>query len=348
MNYTRWSSGPAPNYWTSHPILNAYVNLKIAGGFNRSTLTWLKEDIFNDLAPLPDIASIACGSGAAERQALAVDLADNVTGYDFSEASLVFARKKAAEDGWLNRFKYVKYDFNSQHMPNNGKLYPLILIFGGLHHAENLDFFINDLKRVLARNGIIFFNEYIGPNRFQYHSEHCKILNQVIASIPKSLRVVDEYLPEDPQLLAKNDPSEAVHSEDIMFKIKENFFILDQCDYGGSLLFPLWSSVLVREEFMNLRQKLNLQLLKNVMFLEEILTNSGVLPSLFSQCLICRKEEANNLNILSKKLNSDLRIRRPAVMLSTADMRQFYWPRLSPARVAREKAISIFKKINLL
>ena len=301
---------------------------------------------------MPHIASVACGAGAADRQALVTGLAHQVDGFDFSEGSLQAAEKQAADEGFAGRLHYRKHDFNKEPIPNGGRSYPLIIIFGGLHHAANLESVLDELERVLAPNGLIFFNEYIGPNRFQYSSDHMEMLNRIISLLPRDFCQSESYTREDAVLLAENDPSEAVRSEEIIDRVTERFAILDRCDYGGSILYPMWASVLVREKLMFASQVSRTPVLQSLMLLEETLTGQGILPPLFSQCVICRKGDVDNLDVISERLKNDARIARPSAFLLQSDLTQLQWPLRKISRpfsaIARERTRFFLEKANLL
>lgn len=325
-HHDEWVGGPPDAYWTSNPLLNAYVNLQIAGGMERSTLSWLKEDVFQDMTPLPYIASIACGAGVAERQALDAGLCEYVDGFDFSEASLATARLGAEAAGLADRVTYRKYDFNVESVPADGRKYPLIIIFGGLHHAKNLEFVLAEIGAILAPGGIVFFNEYIGPNRFQYEPDHVELLNSVLASLPPEFRHSDQFVPIDGLAVAEADPSEAVRSGEIMDKVAEEFHILDRRDYGGAIFYPLWATMLVREKLILYRHVMESRVLQELVVLEEELTKSGKLPSLFTQCLVCRKEDVANLAFVPERLEHDRRVARPSELLLSSNLADLDWP----------------------
>ncbi len=323
--HDEWVGGAPDPYWTSHPLLNSYVNLQIAGGINRRTRSWLAEDIFQDLAPLPCVASVACGAGAADRQALVTGLAYQVHVYYFSQNSLQSAGHLAAADGMADRIVYRQYDFNSEPMPADDRQYPLIIIFGGLHHAERLEYVLQEIRARLAPGGVLFFNEYIGPNRFQYEKSHLDILNSKIRSIPEKYRHTSAFTPVDEQMLEKTDPSEAVRSGEIMRSVEEYFHVLDRRDYGGGLLFPLWSDVLIRERLSLPAQVERTSVLQNLLAEEEELTAAGVLPSLFTQCLVCRPEDAGKLEFIADRARRDSRVESPSAVLESLDIGELPW-----------------------
>ena len=102
-----------------------------------------------------------------------------------------------------------------------------------------------------SRDGRFVFNEYVGPNRFQYDDERIELVNRYFRLFPDNLRwdpVSNTCLWKrtriDARKLIEEDPTEAVRSEDVLPLARRAFSPVAEIPYGGGLLNPLLFGVI--------------------------------------------------------------------------------------------------------
>jgi SAM-dependent methyltransferase len=275
------------NYWTHHPLLDAYALFMMTGDAKfRNSVEWFGERFLGRFRPLPAVlgASVGCGTGTAERQALAAGLSRRMEGFDLSPASLDKARAHARSAGLESRLRYAVKDLNSEGLP--GRTYDFVLSFGCLHHLENLEHGLAAIHDSLMPDGLFYFNEYVGPSRFRWSSEFVDKVNAVRNILPaQSLKPRPFRRLEEGEIL---DPSEAVRSEDIMEAVRDRFELLDVRYYGGTLLFPLWGDVVHPEIFLDMSRDAYRSLLHVLILLDDSWTRT--FGGLFVQAVACRKD----------------------------------------------------------
>ena len=151
------------------------------------------------------------------------------------------------------------------------------------------------MNSLLTNDGILFMNEYVGPNRFQMNKTTTLIINKLLSSLPKkfrknhipggeSYRVVYQNTPEEHFL--KVDPSEAVSSEKIE-KISKKYLKLDKkLNYGGNINHMLLTGIAenFKDDTFLMKEYLNL-----LMTFEEILEELNIIKSDFSIFIFRKK-----------------------------------------------------------
>lgn len=283
----KWDSEIPRNYWTSNPLINSYANLQMTGSLDKpNTIQWFGECFLKSFFKLPVDrgASVGCGTGIAERQTLDIDLCKEMDGFDFSPDSLKSAKVKAQEKGYDTRLHYINKDLNKEALPEDK--YNFIISFGCLHHIVKLEFFLSQVNAALKNNGLFYFNEYIGPSRFQWTDKQLDVINKIAKLLPIRCLLADNLkrMSEDDLL----DPSESIRSEEIMFLAENKFELLDVRYYGGTILYPLWAQVVRPEFFLDPFNEEYQTIFKLLILLDESLTKN--LKGHFVQVVACRKD----------------------------------------------------------
>jgi len=283
----RWDGRVPKNYWTSNPLTNIYANLHMTDSLNYdNTVQWFGEfwlSRFHEL-PIERGGSIGCGTGVAERQVIEAGICKEVDGFDFSPASLDLARIRAEETGMASQLNYFHLDLNKDSLPQ--KDYGFILSFGCLHHIEDLEHLLSEVHRALKSNGLFYFNEYVGPRRFQWSEELLDTVNKLAKLLPDRCLKADHIKRVHEEELA--DPSEAVRSNEIIALARRNFELLDVRYYGGTVLFPLWGEIICPDFFLDPYEEEYQSILKLLILLDESLSRN--LEGSFVQVIACRKD----------------------------------------------------------
>lgn len=124
--------------------------------------------------------------------------------------------------------------------------YDAIYFNSSLHHMSDLDAILIKCCAALKQDGYLFVNEYIGPNRFTFSDREKEVMQSVFHLIPEKYRVSHAehdrgqirkqvHYP-DPAEVERVDPSEAIHSEEIVDSLKRHFKIEEFNYTGGTLM----------------------------------------------------------------------------------------------------------------
>jgi len=243
---TRWDDGRFTSHleslvWTASPVVRRYLHALVSGDPGCDWLTWVEH------AHLPpDLESalvLGCGSGWLERALAGRGRFRSIVACDFAAETVERARQIAQEAG-VSGIEYRVIDLENETLPAG----PFDAVFANdvLHHIKGLEPLYTRIHGALAPEGRLIFNEYVGPNRFQYSDERMDLVNRYLRVLPDRLRW--DPIPgrrlwkrerTDVKQLVLDDPTEAVRSEDVMPLARRFFRPEKEYLYGGGLLNPL-------------------------------------------------------------------------------------------------------------
>ena len=275
--------------WLELPTINEFINKKISGDKNIDGYQLLR----NYKKQFNSTLIVGCGNGQLERDLYKFGLIKSALGIDIAKGSLDFASNMAKKNN-INCFKYEMFDLETDKFDNLGK-FDLILVPMVAHHIKNLKKFFKSMNSLLTNDGILFMNEYVGPNRFQMNKTTTLIINKLLSSLPKkfrknhipggeSYRVVYQNTPEEHFL--KVDPSEAVSSEKIEIISKKYLKLDKKLNYGGNINHMLLTGIAenFKDDTFLMKEYLNL-----LMTFEEILEELNIIKSDFSIFIFRKK-----------------------------------------------------------
>ncbi len=214
---------------------------------------------------------IGCGNGWAER-----DLADRgiAMHFDAFDASPVYLQQAEAARG-DRPIRYFQADFTT--FRPEGR-YDCIINVAALHHARHLYRLCHLLAGALEPDGIFVNWEYVGPSRNQYARQHVAIMEGVNASLPPRFRTPHLLISPIETFLA-GDPTEAVHSAEILRAFTQYFDVLHYRPLGGGVAYQLlWNNI---REFQGDDPEAA-RILEGLIRLDEELTRAAAVPSLFA------------------------------------------------------------------
>ncbi|MBN2146104.1 MAG: class I SAM-dependent methyltransferase [Anaerolineales bacterium] len=342
---SEWATGIPKDYWSHHPIIDAYINANIIPA--ATTLPeWLAKNYFPD-SPKERAISVCCGTGTCDRQALAAGVCHYLEGFDISSGSIEFAQREAEKAGLGDRVRYWVDDANTIVFEENR--YDLAMIFGALHHVDNLEHLCGQLRRTLKPGSYIFINEYIGPPRFQWGAEQVAIINRVMSILPPMWRRAPQVLPPNKEDVIRDDPSEATRSDEIISILCDNFELVDYCDYGGALLMPLWANGIIPDVFMQDKVIDKQVIIKLLVLIDELLAEHNIVPSIYAQLVLRNQPPLPGQEIVPNRLSVNSPDRKrwvdqwlpgPGVKTALAPKRR--WPFASGWQILRQHGPRIF------
>ncbi len=253
MHETRWNDGAFTTQleslvWTASPVIRRYLHRVATGD---PAVDWLSGVRFRYLPAVVGRALVlGCGSGWLER-ALATPGGGirDIVACDFAKETVERAREKAERDG-KGAIDYRVVDLEHESLPPGP--FDVIIAHDVLHHITGLERLYALIHDALTPRGRFVFNEYVGPNRFQYSDERIELVNRYFRLFPDNLRwdpVTNTCLWKrsriDVKRLMAEDPTEAVRSEDVLPLARRAFSVVAEIPYGGGLLNPLLFGVIV-------------------------------------------------------------------------------------------------------
>jgi SAM-dependent methyltransferase len=248
---TRWGDdefvGGLENIvWTSSSIVRRYLHRLVSGQPECDWVTWVE---WKHLPPVSDRALVlGCGSGWLERGIAARSRFRSIVACDVAPEAVDRARAEAARIG-LDQIEYRCVDLEHAEL---GGPYDAVYANDVLHHITDLEGVFSRIHAALGPGGKLLFNEYVGPNRFQYSDDRMDLVNRYFRLLPDELRrdhttraVLWRRERVDRDQLIRDDPTEAVRSEDVLRVARSVFRTEREYSYGGGLLNPLLYGVIV-------------------------------------------------------------------------------------------------------
>jgi len=249
--------------------------------------------------------SIGCGGGGLEVLLVEQGFCAEMNGIDVASGAIAVAQRTASERGLNNVYFRVGNLERSQLVENN---YDVILCAMGLHHISRLEFFYEEVVKALKPGGWLILDEYVGPSQWQWTQPQLAAINTLLAALPERLRVhavtgAIKECEERPSIAAMNiaDPSESIRSADILPLLQPHFDIIEQRDYGGTVLHKLLEYIVGN---FDEQQPEDVALLTLLCASEQALLRSGALQSDFT--LLAARNTKRSLRKPSLPLNHSL------------------------------------------
>jgi SAM-dependent methyltransferase len=245
-NDGRFTGGLSAMVWTSSETVRRYLHFLVSGDPDCDWLTWVCTHHLPDR--VDRVLVLGAGSGWLERALTKRKGLGSIVACDFAADTVAAAEAIARAEG-LDQIRYAVCNLESEPLPEG----PFDAIFANdvLHHITDLEGLYGRIHEALAPEGQLLFNEYVGPNRFQYSDARMEIINRYFRLLPDRLRFNPYWggalfwrrSRVDPVKIADEDPTEAVRSEDVL-PLARKFFQVDvEFPYGGGLLNPLLGEI---------------------------------------------------------------------------------------------------------
>lgn len=219
-------------FWNDHWLIREYLNLLGTGDKKLNWINYVHKNYLNKKKNLK-MLSIACGNGWFDREADTIFNFKKIDGFDISKKLIKQARALAPS----LKYKYHCLDLNKKSL--NLFDYDLAINLAGLHHVKNMDYIVKEVYTSLKKGGLFIHFDYVGPKRNQYSDRDLLYMNKMQKRFPKKLVGRNKIKRPSIDLMLKEDPSEAIGSEEIIPTLKK-YFKIDYLKYlNGGMLYQV-------------------------------------------------------------------------------------------------------------
>jgi ubiquinone/menaquinone biosynthesis C-methylase UbiE len=274
-------------HWLDSPIVTEHA-LKILKVEDKlmsvvQWLLWIKEKYIHS-SVLDYGLSICCGDGTLERHALNLEICSKFDAFDISSKSIQAAKEQSIEQGMVDRINYFVDDLNNINLDRDK--YDIIFSGMGLHHIKNIEYVLKELKKSTKKNGLLVLNEYVGPSQFQWTDQQLAVIKDILKLLPDRLKydtrnqVFRERIAK-PSIEHMNavDPSEAIRSSDIIPLVYKIWKVVEQIDYGGTILHMLLDGIISN---FDPDKEEDATILKLIKYIEDMMIKEKILKSDFA------------------------------------------------------------------
>jgi SAM-dependent methyltransferase len=212
---------------------------------------------------------------------------EKVYGFDLSPESL----KRAVENTSASCFEFKPVEADCNKLELAPQSFDFLIGLHGVHHVYDLGNLFSVCAQALKPHGVLFLNEWIGPNYLQY-----PISNKIISTIllnaciwPLSrrrdhqgvFRIICRQLPPE-----AFDPSEACNSENLIIELENQFDVIKRHDYG-SLNYPIFEGL--GQNFTSYPTFYTSILTGLTLYLEQKIQKLGLIRPLFTYAICVPK-----------------------------------------------------------
>jgi len=231
-------------HWLQHPLVQERINFKVAGVPQVNRFEYFLRRYLEGMLPVERALTLGSGFGELERGLCHYNFARIHEGVDLSDEAVRAAKDKADSAG-LSHLLYRTGNLNV--ITLDPAAYDVIFAISSVHHVDDLNHLFTQVGRALKPGGYLFLDEFIGPSRFQWTDAQLRVVNDQLQHIPKDLRrlisdrtkVKERVIRKSVEEIVASDPSEAIHSSEIVSRLSQHFRILEVKGYGGAVLHEL-------------------------------------------------------------------------------------------------------------
>lgn len=188
-DYTKKFAGKRSGlYWYELPGVLGYINQRISGRFDIDWITHTVEKHF-PAGAVDRCLSLGCGTGHLERDLARLGAFGRCDAYDVSAEAIKLAKQLAQESGYTH-ISYRVADINQLQLPEAS--FDVAFFYGSLHHFHALEHVLDQVRSCLKPGGLLAFNEYVGPARFQFPERQKEVANLCLKLLPLRYRKIVE------------------------------------------------------------------------------------------------------------------------------------------------------------
>jgi SAM-dependent methyltransferase len=217
-------------YWNDLPPVLRYMCECFTGDPEKSWTLDFRERYCE--RPFENALFLNCGNGWVEREFVDLGMVRNAVAFDYSHELLA----KAEEERGERSIRYFQADCNKVEFDEDE--FDLVVNVAALHHVQYVDRMCRVLCRALRPGGVFVNYDYIGPSRNQYSRRQWSLIKRTNRRLPPSVRKPRLAYPHLATMLV-TDPTEAIHSGEVVEMISRYFTMVERHDTGGGVAYDL-------------------------------------------------------------------------------------------------------------
>ncbi len=262
-------------FWQSG-VATAFIQERISGDRETRPARYFASLVDESLRDGPAL-SLRAGDPILECELLQAHACGTMTILSGTPAQLEYSKARVAEE-LLERTR-----FEQAEPPDFAPEEPLALVVANsaLHRSSDPGALIARLTEWLAPGGMVYVDEFVGPDRFQWSDTQLEIVNRLLACLPEEFRldlageageVKAEIGRPDPDRFSRDHPAEGVAGESVRAALDANLEPVAVRPYGGAIYHQLFARIMG-----NFARRP--ELVRAILEFDAILTDHGVVDS---------------------------------------------------------------------
>lgn len=230
------------NWWQSR-MIREHINRIVCGEPHPAASGGLmrRAQQLLDGRTLKTGVSVGSAAGLKEMRLIQHGIVERFVLYELSTERVHRGRRNAERRGLEERVTFRNEDPFDTELDEQ---FDLVHWNNSLHHMLDVDAAVKWSLAVLKPGGLFLMDDYVGPNRFQWADSTLQLANAVRESLPEKYfaNPFNEHRDRplsrtvrrpNPRKLAKEDPSEAARSEQILPSVQKHFPSAEIIPTGG-------------------------------------------------------------------------------------------------------------------
>jgi len=290
-----------PIDYTQHPFLyKESISKRLTGDLDGNPIEMIAENFFNPAAER--MLAIGCGLAFKEELLVKNGYVKKLVAFEASPIAVDTVKKRIKLSGLQDKIDIFSGDVADASLQDES--FDVVFIQAAIHHFYNIDEMFSLIHRVLKPGGRLLYDEYIGPDHHMYEPEVLELMDEVNNCLAPSFRwdtLRKETRTEVPQAtldwMLEMDPSEGVHSSQILPLTYKFFDVEFRRDYGGTFMRPFFVGILPNFDFEDEKDQTVARL---IILIEELLMRKGSIPS-YHTWVVGKKRDKPLINLTNKE-----------------------------------------------
>lgn len=235
-----------PTHWWDVPGMQRRWNALAAGDPALEPRRHFAEQHLAERTNLRGL-SLGCGAGSRELAWARLGVFARLDAIDLSAPRIESARAAARSAGLED---VLRFECGDVLAAEDRSVYDVVIVEQSLHHFAPMRTVVEKIRARLAPGGLLYVDEFVGPNRFQWSDAQLAAANMRLRILPERLRLqahdgrVRRRVIRPSRLSMRlRDPSEAIESESILPELRRAFEVVEENGYGGALLHLLFENI---------------------------------------------------------------------------------------------------------
>jgi ubiquinone/menaquinone biosynthesis C-methylase UbiE len=281
-----------PIDYTQHPFLYKHSTAKqLTGDPEGNPLQLVAEKYLKP--PAKKMLAVGSGLAFAEEWLAKNGYVEHIVAFEASSVAVDSARERVKSLGLQDRMEIRCGDVLSAGFEDGE--FDAVFVQAAIHHFYNIDEMFEFFHRVLKANGLIIYDEYVGPDHHMYEPEVMGMMDEINECLATPYRwdvmrkaTRDEVPQATLQWMLEMDPSEGVHSSKILPLTYKYFNVEFRRDYGGTFMRPFFVGILPNFDWDNSKDQTVARL---IILMENMLIKHGIIPSYHTRIVGRKKDE---------------------------------------------------------